>query len=1844
MKRNIAKYIVGIVCLLCCSSTVGWGQKTYTINYKNNGTKPQTDVPTFEQTVYIDDNEKRELFVEDLRINHSYWYEWFVRWYRVNPKTGEVCPTVNMTTTSVIRESDANDGGNATKGQTYDGALKNAKEANTDNKSLFWYHGLSSGNASNSPCTSRPPGASTVIYTGKNYEDIVICDVSHDMDGLGYHYNDDATVLTEPTMTKRYRFVIKKASDMRTALNAVTGNNALKTYDITVPTGASNVNLQLDMTPENYYWGTNKQGDTFVYSINEGTKTTVTHSSGKLINLSTVSKNITVRVWAKDGTEQSPMIAQFNITIQDDSGFMLESNVKSSTDPYRNPDNYPEMFEQVGYNDFDGGTVIKKSQLTAENNMSTTPLNYLETSYGFINPALYSISGKYLNITHNFYGLFRSANVSKVSTNGEEFVKTWKGRRGVYETNDVVKGYLWYYPLQDRTDEFYDRTYTRTNGNSCGYFFYTDASLETGRVIDVPIKGTVCGGTELTIVLWAADLTQYNNGTNPNFNLVLYGVKYKSGSTSEVEEEKVLHQFSTGEAVNKLIEWQQLSYRVSVKAEDANRFDHFYLQVRNNAENTDGNDFAFDDVRIYKSLPNIQVQRQDACTASTLLVSLDYPTLLRNMGWNLNANVLEDVDLSDPFYRKYRYGLMGENPYASVDRSNYGNVYSAFVDGEGNWVTINKSLEDDPDLVKLGLHKSYRAVIQTDLNTATEILTPSTQEEALKSEIILNVRAMNDYNADLFQRDEEDEKGNLIPAYYTETTKPIDFIDLKPFVKSGTPTSNGIYTGDWVVNVDAILADPAEYERTVVAFYKALQIPRIRCSWTNSDRSIVYLKAIDVFNSDLKYVGEVYYDEQGKKQTADGKYSVVLFRPTDLANGDATVNVNDPCTLKSPFVVKPSITITVDSDQSHSMINCYGNIRTFTAQLWVEDGNGNMVKFENSQYKGSDYTFDWFLGSREAYDKYTTSGTTLHDLIVKCRNSLNNYTGVLTVEQINKSKLSDEEKKLLIGLLGDEPMLISGKTVSLFWIGHLIAMPYIPDYQGKNEYIYSFCTQAQDLELEGEWNTPELSVGIPGIVYPINDVPLRLGLRHIAQGKTLSIPIQNDINFGVAGNDGGSLGILPSNKNVLLRQSNNVYQVVGTLVSLSAKKNSSDNKLTVKFDTTSGLFEEGKVYSLYVPFGEYDSNGKLIEDACEGYAVLQIKIVPEFLTWQKGSGDVWYNDSNWKQSTESELYKGNKGNVDANGSDNVANAFAPLYFTKITIPGSQTLELENLSYTDNVLQTTDKATANIQYEMAVDTVQGGYKISPYYINKVSEIYFKPNAQLRHQQYLIYDTARVDFEMAKDAKYWMASPLQDVFAGDMYAPKGTARQETYAFDPIFYSESAPNSGNDRQNPAFYQKAWDKGITMYTNTEGSASTSYSVVNSNWSIEYNDVNVPYALGKGFYASVEEFTNDEGKALVRLPKADDGYKYEELKSTKALSTIDKRPNTGKLAGEDDIIVVLSDSDDKDLWGSTDDYPIADGDGKHFLLGNPYMYPLDIKKFLTENTVLAQKYWTLSADGTLSVGTPDVAFTWTDGTTVSGEIAPMQAFFVELQDSLTGNSSKQVTFKTNMMVEPETKTTLRSTTATHPVLALRAEKNNLQSIAFVTVRDDATNAYESDKDAVVMIDSELTDIPQVYTVAGDRAAGVNAVKSLVNVPLGVYAASDKEEVTLTIEGVSNFIGTLYLYDAVTGKSQALVGDSHTFYVTGSTHGRYFLRSSESPTTNETVQADAISIYSAVPGKVVVSATERLKQVQVFTTSGTLVRSLQPNQSVHTFDLSQGLYLIRAVTDGMVKTEKVLVR
>lgn len=631
---------------------------------------------------------------------------------------------------------------------------------------------------------------------------------------------------------------------------------------------------------------------------------------------------------------------------------------------------------------------------------------------------------------------------------------------------------------------------------------------------------------------------------------------------------------------------------------------------------------------------------------------------------------------------------------------------------------------------------------------------------------------------------------------------------------------------------------------------------------------------------------------------------------------------------------------------------------------------------------------------------------------------------------------------------------------------------------------------------------PTLLAGFPDVEYPKDmehypNVPLRIGLPNIVEGSITNIPIQGrGLTMGMEGSD--QLGKPNGNATTIFLRQGQTYIEVGNLTALSAKAETETDNGGGLFSMTfeEGAYEkfaEGQIYSLYIPFGEY-KNGTFVEGSCEGYATLLIKIVPEYLTWKGPNAEVWYNDGNWHQSTKGELYIDPNGtnNADANGNDaDLTAAFAPLHFTRITIPEGQTLELEGLKTKDHLLQipeaNSSKATKYIQYDMAVDKDGDSTIVTPYYINKVKAIYFKPEAQLRRQQFLTYDTARVEFEMTPDAKYWMASPLQSVFAGDMYTVKNTGRQNTYAFADIKYN----TANNDRQAPAFYQKAWDKAITMYVpksevdpvdpnlnknpnlilGNDELDKKNYEIVQSNWSREYNDVNVPYALGKGFYASVEK-KNATGlgeKVLVRLPKADTGYKYEPL--TKAMTkapTLAERINAGKLADNEPIEMVLTDANGTEEWWNTDNGTvrvIADGDGEHFLLGNPYMYPLDIVRFLKENeTILAQKYWTLDTkigEG-LVVGTPDVA--WENGDTDATSravIAPMQAFFVELKDAAktkaegttTGADLKVVHFDPSMMQgEPEkVSSSLRTATAKNPVLRLTAERDAYRSTALLT-------------------------------------------------------------------------------------------------------------------------------------------------------------------------------------------------
>lgn len=1994
-----------LTCLLIFSAGVAvpaWGQ-TYTINYKNGS--PQTGITERVDTVYVADGEERELFIPELRNNDGVsdpYYRWYVRWYREDGNKNMLSIEGKIAGTDITFDEDHPPvlGGTVLSAATYQKTLKST----SDGKSLFAYDFFYNPSGSNEELrkSASATGASTVKYKVNTVEnDVVVCDVSLNTDLVGSGTNE----IIEPTLSIRYKFVIRPASVIAGQIRSsgADQSNAFIKEDIFTSQSNEIFNVQLGSIANNYAWyeGENIiKGKTYAYKYVCGNST----KTGKLKPLEQIvdSLNITeqsiLEVWAVDetGGKRSPLLYKYTLIPISGAGFVLEDNLNTITDPKRKPDEHPDIYEMIGYINFDRGDSITLEQL--KNNYTLNMVKpqfpmadtdkgmWLEPDVTGYAPLDYHRTRGRLTPLQNQYGLYRTANLLEVSETRAEKATTIVSYENFSSKKTTNLQYYWFptlrenAPNNDRSKRssvaqrtIYDRTYYNTNHQKLGFFYYVDAANLPGRLVKIKLDGIVCSHTGILVNFWVNDMTTRANETStgskagkpipPNININFIG--RKNGA------DVILHRFTSGDALtnytmreayqgyetNEYIgKWQQLMYSFSF-SERSNDFDEYYLEVQNNAIHSYGADYAIDGLRIYRSIPKIDVKRVDVCSSASLTVATDYELLLKNMGWSINPDVLSDLNMGDGITEdskhiwKYRYGLMGGDPTKRNDNLNetIGNVYIGATDKKENgditkpedWITLNTDLKDYKNENYNNRSKVYRIIVPTKDGLKHQGFEDLTNyETAMRRQIVVNLRMINDFLYDVAEQGVWDED---IDAHAQKTNgDPFPKEEYIAYLKqnlgdlcdkSGSEWNYKIPDPkDMESQIDQIMDGyDNKYEELIRAVCSVMGISRPRVPWWDEGNSnTIHLSAIDVDKTELRYKGERPYGSGTKVEPASGKYDVVIFsaaatvtsdKVVDFPNAYAGSSFQDPCLLTTPFTVLPSFTVVANtkSDLPEGMIACEGRISQIEeATVWVEEVDddqnltGELNKFEEIEaFKNYSYTFDWFLGdSLEFAAFHERHGVSLEDILRSYRNQLPDEKNALSFQAEalieyckdkykDKPDLIEELKTLLLGDVDTEPKLVIGGKfgyAEFRWVKKVVAIPYLPESITESDRRkWLFCERPQEKTLEAA-PAPTLLVGFPDVEYPEEmahypNVPLRIGLPNIIEGSINDIPIQGEgLTMGMEKSN--QLGKPNGNATTIFLRQGQTYIEVGDLTALSAKAETETDNGGGLFSMTfkEGAYEkfaEGQIYSLYIPFGEY-KDGTFVEGSCEGYATLLIKIVPEYLTWTgKNIGEdaeAWYNDANWQQSTEGDLYidQTGKSKKDANGNDLVTAAFAPLHFTRITIPGGQTLELEDLKEDKNLLQGIDttsktKATQYIQYDMAVNKNDKGLIVAPYYINKVKAIYFKPEAQLRRQQFLTYDTARVEFEMTPDAKYWMASPLQSVFAGDMYTVKNTGRQNTYAFADITYS----TADNDRQAPAFYQKAWDKAITMYVPKSeadqivsfpenGLDTTHYEVVQSNWSREYNDVNVPYALGKGFYASVEK-KNATGlgeKVLVRLPKADDSYKYEPWKpDTKSATlraamtkapTLANRINAGKLADNKSIKVVLTDVNGTEDWWNTDNGTvrvIADGDGKHFLLGNPYMYPLDIVRFLKENeAILEQKYWTLDVKEGLVVGTPDVAWENEDTDAASGAvIAPMQAFFVELKDAaqtkaegtVTGADLKVVRFDPSMMQgEPEkVSSSLRTATAKNPVLRLTAERDAYRSTALLTRQDDATNNYEADKDAVILLDTELEEIPQVYTIAGTRAVGVNVARRVDQIPLGVYAGEGKGEVTLTIEGIGDWAETLYLYDAVTRKSTELSGDTYTLRLDGSSHGRYFL-SAGSPTGNEGVgDAESISVYSAASGKVVVSASEALKRIQVFTPMGRLVRTLYPARPTYTFALPAGIYIIRAEIAHDQKTVKLRV-
>lgn len=652
-----------------------------------------------------------------------------------------------------------------------------------------------------------------------------------------------------------------------------------------------------------------------------------------------------------------------------------------------------------------------------------------------------------------------------------------------------------------------------------------------------------------------------------------------------------------------------------------------------------------------------------------------------------------------------------------------------------------------------------------------------------------------------------------------------------------------------------------------------------------------------------------------------------------------------------------------------------------------------------------------------------------------------------------------------------------------------------------------------------------------------------------------------------------------------------------------------DSGTTFKF-----VPREGFYYTLVVYFEERVGEGG-ITNACYGQFPLTLKVVPEYLVWNGGEEGNWNNDGNWLRVNNKERLQKPATDTYPDGNE-TESAFVPMVFSKVIVPAGKEVELYMGGFLNFSSWKEDKPehiglpTENIQYDLMAYThpanssaPEGSVTAERFRVNMAGQIHFEPGARMLHPEYLVYDRAWVDYELSKGVWHTLSSPLEGVVAGDFYTHRNTGREEGEFFKDITYSAQE----NNRFSPSVYQRGWKPSDATLVYLNGNAQDKHdTAVKGNWTGLFNDVAEPYGVGQGFSLKVQDLAGADGTALFRLPKADTRYDYYKKGSEKPQAGVAPtgisdalRENAGRLKA--DMLYVRN----KDYGQIAEGEPIRvtlspASDGRFYLVGNPFMAHLDVVKFFEENrNVLQPKYWTVEQAGQ-AVAVGDGNGNWTAAGEGVANIAPLHSFFVEKTEGATSN---EVVFTADMQT-----LSVNVEAAQAVALKLRAfTPDGRTSRATVAFGGDGGAENETAQGAELFLDSNIGDVPVVYTVGRNRAWSVQAVPADANrIPLGVYGMSD-ETVTLAFEGVAE-CGVVELYDAHTRK-RTLLHDGFEMEMSANDDGRYYLLHGDDGEGG--LQDDAeegISVYSVRKGEIMVASPKGgLRSVQVYAADGRTV-------------------------------------
>lgn len=800
---------------------------------------------------------------------------------------------------------------------------------------------------------------------------------------------------------------------------------------------------------------------------------------------------------------------------------------------------------------------------------------------------------------------------------------------------------------------------------------------------------------------------------------------------------------------------------------------------------------------------------------------------------------------------------------------------------------------------------------------------------------------------------------------------------------------------------------------------------------------------------------------------------------------------------------------------------------------------------------------------------------------------------------------------------------------------HFTLIPIMPSQENFVDEPYIFCPEPRGVRIRLTTHEPVMLDGFADMSYPedMKNVPVRLGLPQInktkaGQNKTLRIPVRGmkkaakDGIVAVKLTDTGYQNYLflaktddpqymqsgaSADTDGLTEAKNleGVYaKMVGTVEKMVAVYPTDEDKTPINYIdvlfASDMKFREGYTYRVGVNFMEKNADDQPTI-SCYGTMLFDMKIVPEYQKWTAAEGTVeWTNDGNWVRADRNKLNADNTatgdvidGSTDITSSDNyptnavnaTSKSFVPMYFTNVLIDKDadapvlyEGLTAASRSQKKFLAGLKSTATERIIYDMEVYPstgawhAEGNHECGLFGTYVANGITFLPAAQLFNAHLLDYKKAWVEYELTSNRWYTLASPLQNTFAGEWYAPTAGARQQT----PHFYGINYSHDLNHRFQPAIYQRSWDsKGNNPVYLKQGGVQEAY--IKADWSYVYNDVTKEYSQG-GFSVKVSDELMESapvsGKALIRMPKADTKYTYYDLNN-----------QTG--AKPDDVLNVNNNryhlwSDKlKEAESFTQTITNVTSDNNFFLVGNPFMAKMDMDQFFAVNDHLEKKFWIMTEDGQeVSVKVDGENGKWIATNGTIGKVAPLQGFFVKG----SGNTTT-LTFTADMQAPDDAlasgdtpvlraKTTRSSAQQGNEVIRLIAERDGAKSTALIVLGDNADDSYVATEDCEVFIDGNVYDLPTVYTSSASVAQTINVRSSLEMVPVGIISSDDSETV-LRFDLSESSSESVYLYDSLTNQYEK-ISDGAEVLMSGNNSGRYFLSKATTGINNLTVDRDTV--------------------------------------------------------------------